>query len=231
MVSPHIRSVIIAHRAFTLVELLASIGIIALLAVLVTGGTQKAIAKSKQAGSIGNLRTIGQSIIAYAGENNNRYPYNAAVGATKPYWTTLVMDYLPEKSNTFIDKNGKPFSVNATLSCPILQPTRHHSISDYGVNDAILIRQGTNTSPMPVGSVPKPSQTVLCMTAAASPDEASTGTWYVNAAGYANGSGQSFVPSAHGMDSILAVYGDGHTEAVPTETFKTDRKKYLLPAF
>ena len=231
MVFPRFRPVFVVRRAFTLVELLASIGIIALLAVLVTGGTQKAIAKSKEAGSISNLRTIGQSIIAYAGENNNRYPYNAATGATKPYWTTSVMDYLPEKSNTFIDKNGKPFVVNATLSCPLLGPTRHHSISDYGVNDAILIRQGANTTPMSVAAVPKPSQTVLCMTAAATPDDDSGGTWYVNTTGYVNGSGQSFVPSDHGMAAVLAVYGDGHTQAIPTEIFKTDRRKYLLPTY
>ncbi len=65
-------------RAFTLVELLVVIVIIAILAAImmpVLGSAKEAGYRTK---CLGNLRQLGAAMLGYAAENNNQYPNNSA---------------------------------------------------------------------------------------------------------------------------------------------------------
>jgi len=63
------------RRAFTLVELLVAIAIIAVLAALIFRVTQSTMESGRNAACVSNLRAIGAAISLYAGENENKIPY------------------------------------------------------------------------------------------------------------------------------------------------------------
>ena len=90
-------------RAFTLVELLVTLGIIAILAVLVSYGLAIAGPKAREAACLNNMRTIGAAALSYAGENEMKFPLTDN-GA----WDVPLIDYL----------DGKPGAANAIMKCP-----------------------------------------------------------------------------------------------------------------
>ncbi|MFZ4779567.1 MAG: type II secretion system protein, partial [Terrimicrobiaceae bacterium] len=60
--------------AFSLIEILVVITIIAILATLLIPSVGKALEKAAMAADMNNLRQIGQGIAAFAGENGGRIP-------------------------------------------------------------------------------------------------------------------------------------------------------------
>jgi prepilin-type N-terminal cleavage/methylation domain-containing protein len=62
------------RKAFTLVELLVVIGIIALLISILLPALNRAREQAKQAQCLSNLRQIGQGLQLFAGEHKNHYP-------------------------------------------------------------------------------------------------------------------------------------------------------------
>jgi prepilin-type N-terminal cleavage/methylation domain-containing protein len=60
--------------AFTLIELLVTVVIIALLAGLAMAGYSKVLESARKTEAISNMRNIGQGILTYAADNNNRLP-------------------------------------------------------------------------------------------------------------------------------------------------------------
>lgn len=63
-------------KGFTLVELLAVIAIITILAALIFVVTGKVIVASQRATCASNMRQIGVAILTYAGENKGKLPYS-----------------------------------------------------------------------------------------------------------------------------------------------------------
>ena len=63
-----------SDHAFTLVELLAVLAILGLLAGMVTPAIEKARAKTENVVCVSNLRQIGTAVWLYVPENGNRFP-------------------------------------------------------------------------------------------------------------------------------------------------------------
>jgi prepilin-type N-terminal cleavage/methylation domain-containing protein/prepilin-type processing-associated H-X9-DG protein len=108
--------------AFTLVELLVVMAIIALLAGLSLPGSQNAINKARSIKCAGNLHQIGIAASQAATDNNNRYPEIDQAGA--PIYT-------PPGPN-LVTALG-PYGVNTNpVQCPVDLATAPSSFTTYG---------------------------------------------------------------------------------------------------
>jgi len=137
-----------SSQAFTLMELLVVIGIIAVLAGLllpVVSGIQGNVRKSE---SSNNLRQLVVAARLYAAENNNFPPFGQGGtmnNQTWPMWLAHYMDFrpsvIPSPSSVIHPPNwngltGKrPEGVFANPVSPYL--VRSGNISDYGINNRL----------------------------------------------------------------------------------------------
>lgn len=97
-----------AKEAFTLLEVLAAVLIIAVLCAMLYPAIQKGIASAKKVKCLSNLKNIGAALFQYAGDNNGLLPYKEGqashnsplvlVGAL--VGTKGISGYLPWNGNT-----------------------------------------------------------------------------------------------------------------------------------
>ncbi len=94
--------------AFTLIELLIVIAIIAILAALLVPAVKGGLKSAAMTSDMNNLRTIGQGISAFAADNGGRIP-NISIppmgGATKTNFCEYVDRMLPPDSQFFRGNN------------------------------------------------------------------------------------------------------------------------------
>ena len=165
VVSPHNRipSSLTARRAFTLVELLVVIGIIALLISILLPALNKARNSAKTAACLSNLRQINQAIMQYAAQYNGYLPPHnpgkmAVVGpgtASAPKSvlfsaTNQQIMYMSSFENQFfpaVDPGGSPWSPTAPAS---YSGGYHKSTAGIAellvVSKCLPVRHGTNNT-------------------------------------------------------------------------------------
>ena len=85
-------------RAFTLLELLAVITIIAILVALLFPFANKALSAARQARCTGNLRAIGQLLATYAAENDGQ---TVTVGTPDNNWSEIIGNS-PTKGDVYL---------------------------------------------------------------------------------------------------------------------------------
>lgn len=81
-----------SHGAFTLVELLGVLLIVAVLFAFLFPVVNRAMAAANRAGCLSNLRGLHIAINMYATENSNRYPASLDSGSS---WPARIASYLP----------------------------------------------------------------------------------------------------------------------------------------
>lgn len=107
-------------KGFTLLEILAVIAILGLLAALLVPAYNSAVSNSQGAKCLANLRQIGGAVAAYTGENNGAFPRGGWGGAgALPLdppgtdgvgWLTDIFPYLDENRQVFVCPAGEETS-------------------------------------------------------------------------------------------------------------------------
>lgn len=135
------------HRkhAFTLIELLVVIAIIGILIAILMPVVAKALESSRRANCANNLKALGNSFLAYAGDNKGDLPPSED-GTLKPVATNLYDNYVTDLRLWICPSDG----------------------SDAAVKDINLFDSGPNCSYMYVSgyklvSVQSPATTPLMM--------------------------------------------------------------------
>lgn len=96
------------RRAFTLVELLAVLAILGLLAGMLTPVIQQARSKAENVVCVSNLRQIGTAVWLYVPENGNRFP-----GINNPWGEPIFTN-----GQTMIEALGTYGVTEKVLACP-----------------------------------------------------------------------------------------------------------------
>ena len=85
------------QAGFSVLELLVSVAVVAVLAALVFPAVKGTMENAQSAGCVSNLRQIGSALIAFAGDHEGYLPrtvYFDSDGYPNEYWTTRIKSYL-----------------------------------------------------------------------------------------------------------------------------------------
>ncbi len=111
-------------RGFTLIELLVTISIVAVLATLLFPMVQKSLEKSGDAQRTSNLRQIGIALLAFANENDARFPLAAGVLPYMQDPTAEANISWQQALDPYVSSNRKIFLFpNSPLSNSTVQPS------------------------------------------------------------------------------------------------------------
>lgn len=159
-----------SRQAFTLVELLVSTTIIAVLAALVFAGGNRFLRKGEDVVCANNMRQTAAAILQYANENNGYFPPIQDTDGIKS-WANTVVAYLGA------DPNNEMAKWKATLKymrCPshrrftarITGKTSEdqyiiHELRNFGMNTFLGPSAQLPTNWRTLSSINRPSETML----------------------------------------------------------------------
>lgn len=203
-----------AGRAgFTLVETLATAGIILVIAAIVFPAGKALFEKSYQAKCTSNLRQLYLAVRAYGQDNNDRIIYSRGqrTGGTSPDWAPeLAFNGYLDKASVAVGSIGSIEQVGKipVFRCPAALANRRSNAAaatqyTYGFN-ANLSDAESATGTKTFAKLSKPSQTLMI-----SEGSGTTG-WYLNAAK---------LPNAEHGDKANILFSDGHVEMRDPKTF------------
>lgn len=243
---PHLHPFRIKQRsAFSMIELLVCIAVIALLVTLLTPFIRQSRDVASAALCAGNLRGVGSALLTYATENGGDFPamvegYNPTTGMWMETLSPYLFFSLTHRNHTHyycpqVDVNSSP---------------RRWGSPDYGPNDKMLVRRNSSSGPqgeqsgialVNLASVLSPAETLLVADAAPARNP-NWGSWFLlgddfirnwdttgmqvqreGAPALRHGSGKAF----------NAVFVDGHVESLRADDAKlssiSSRRKFLGP--
>lgn len=144
------------RRAFTLVELLVSISVLAVLASLVMVAVPKVRAKGQAAKCMNNMRQIGMAFLAYAADHDNKLPCRS-IGNSERWPTLLHNGYLVDPAAFACPSDPKnPLITRAPITNNFINNTSYifNGLNQYGTfsdpNRSVQMNQ-----------LPSPANTIL----------------------------------------------------------------------
>lgn len=212
-----------APRAFTLVELLVTVGIIAILGLIIFPASQNAIKFARQTQCVSNERQIYAALIAYHGENG-RFPQLTTSSNTEmvePFWNQQLLGYLNVEANYLKWKAQPKWKLPAVFYDPAA--THNYLRGDFGLvydNNYGPIR---NSSPsLSLQSLVKPSATPLLVTAQQFSGNDPIGSWFANNTAAPIGHGTAPEVSDRHRDGCVVTFADGHTTWIKRSDFYSE---------
>ncbi len=223
------------NAAFTLVELLITITIVIVLAVLVFAGASKMIAKARETDAMQDLKSIQSAAVLYSTDENGDLFFVFDNSGTNGGWKNLWVDKLADS----LRHDGKVTQTtgrNPSLYNSKINPTGRW-IADYAPNDNIIFSSDVNASPLrrplKLSRIERPSQEVMFLEGAnnSPPSKlpSNTGAFTLWGKQVVNGNFAypNTVARRHGGDKNPAfhvIYCDGHAERISFNgRFSTDR--------
>lgn len=162
-------------RAFTLIELLIVIAVIAILAALLFPVFALAREKARQAACMSNLRQVGLAVLQYAQDNDENFVLTERGGdiddAHEYYWGDMLQPYI--KSWAMLHCPDSTGTMRFKASPPSPTAYSQQWAYDYGINDIVADTPVCTTAPddpacqhigvagQPLAAVTAPSGTVL----------------------------------------------------------------------
>lgn len=219
----HMHGVCMKRNAFTLVELLVVVAIIALIAGLALPATARAIAAAKRTACASNMRQIGIAILAYANERDGDFPRSSHTDAQES-WIFTLAPYL-----------GNVDDIRICPADPRARERRELKSSSYLLNEFICV-----PATDPFGAVVEsfsnlndlhaPSRTLVAFIGA---DNMGLGQAndHTHSRGWAgwNNVIQDISPDRHRVGASAPdhsrgqsnyLYADGHVETIDAKAFK-----------
>lgn len=211
---------------FTLIELLAVVAVLGVLVALLLPVVNSAIERGRATECLGNVRAITTAYLAYAADNDGRYPatgtYDWGGGGWGKFWPDLLIEggYLeiPLADVYLEDRASHP--KKGPLWCPSEQ--NHHEIADYGPSDTVVPHSRTV---FPVVRILEPSKTVL-ISESRRPMGGDNfgGSWWLKSAQWLaqTPTPGSPLPARHSRH-VHVGFCDGHVEAFSEKRVIEDR--------
>ncbi|HOW65471.1 MAG TPA: prepilin-type N-terminal cleavage/methylation domain-containing protein [Candidatus Paceibacterota bacterium] len=140
--------------AFTLIELVVVIAIIAVLAGMLLPALSRAKAKAKQAGCLSNLRQIGLGFRMYADDNGGLGPTTTHGASTNASWIFQLTDYV-----------GHVDRIRLCPADPKANQRRTNNASSYTLNEYTAVDLvdpfgGSLESYRKLDALPRPTETI-----------------------------------------------------------------------
>jgi prepilin-type N-terminal cleavage/methylation domain-containing protein len=195
-------------RAFTLIELLAVLAIIALLAAMLLPTLAQAKAQGKTTDCLSNLRQMGLSMSLYTADNENGFPYTGAF-----YFDTALVDvwamlqpYLTTNRSLLVclADQGGPFNIAWAREDPSLEltPSQIPVPSSYWYMPGFYNSDPPSSLPHArlMTEVTHPSQKLMiycCALSGIKSLDELNGSW--------------IDPQGHGQGRLTGLFVDGHS--------------------
>lgn len=209
-----------ARSGFTLVELLVVIAIIVVLAAFSVPAVQRSLESGRRSTCTANLKTLSQSMLSFANDNNGAFPSTVFRG--KSWLSALAQSgYIPPPT-AYAANRGKSF-----LYCPSachLRPPDPGNWTTYCINDYAGERDPQVGAQTPLGMrqarLAMPAEFALLMDGC-----------YINGFYAANANPFDQPPSAtHGSSAAVddpdggvnVAFADGHVEMIKKRDIPTD---------
>lgn len=177
-------------RAFTLVELLVTVGIVGALLALLMPSINAAQRKARELRCQANLRTLSQGLLAYATSNGGRFPPNRSLPAPALSWAD------PARLGGYIMLPPPGPAEGSAYVCP---DDRRGARRSYAMNawassrvDRFILRQRPPRGRLWRLGAARSSQMVLLIEAWSAYGTASTGFRSMDAVGITGTPGQRF---------------------------------------
>lgn len=154
-----------SRHAFTLLEILVSISIVGILAVMLMPAARGIIDKANTAKSTGNLQQIGVAVAAYVADMNGDLPSKDFNDPSRLWIKNLYERIYGKPWVDFV-----PYDTGANLKgtvffSPALKPNEPKPWRSYGWNNYLQISDpdtGIVGLPPKLLSIPNPTRVILC---------------------------------------------------------------------
>ncbi len=139
-----------ARRAFTLLEVLVTAGILLCLAAFILPTLLNATKRSEETKAVNNLRRLGTALASFVGDNNGSLPIRPEDG---DLWPAALISYLEYKTEVYAEPGST--SNFRTLNVDPLSNLANHT--SYTLNSLRDLGERAKT----MFNIPQPASTIM----------------------------------------------------------------------